>query len=108
VIKLRPKAMKYIYKKCLNAFGEQQKIENSLGINRQQLYKWKESRRRIPYNVLLKMLEISGIEKSFIQDAIIEKDFLREGMTKGKIAKIMSKRMKMRHVNFFRTNFIQS
>ncbi len=92
-LKLKDVCIKQLYTKALNKFGQQQTLAKTLDVTRQDLYHWKESKRRIPYDVLVNLCRIINVSSSSIKDSIIEEKIVRNGLTKDKIAKILAKRL---------------
>lgn len=98
-IKLKRSCIKQLYEKALNKCGQQQILAQKLNVPRQSLYRWKESKGRIPYDVLVRLCGIANTNYYSLQDSIIDRKVVRKGITKVRITELLAKRLKTK-VNF--------
>ncbi len=94
-IKVKKEIIQEIYNKAILKAGNQQNLAKILEVQRQNLYKWKECKRRIPLSVLNKLIDYSKRDYKIQEIGLgIRKHTL--GLNKQKIAKLIAKKLNTR------------
>jgi len=90
-VKVEKDVIQKIYKKCIIRAGSQQDLAEILGVARQDFYRWKECKRRIPLEKLKRLIEYSGTNVDVRRITLETRKYLI-GINRQKIAKILAKR----------------
>ncbi|MBI2449182.1 hypothetical protein HYV49_02710 [Candidatus Pacearchaeota archaeon] len=91
-LKVKKETIQEIYNKAITNAVTQGNLAKILGVPRQNLYKWKECKRRIPVQVLDKLLKYSGIEFD-INKATLETKSYTLQFNRQKLAKILADKL---------------
>ena len=94
-IKIKKEIIQKTYNKAIEKAKSQQILAKILKIPRQNLYKWKECKRRIPLSILDKLIKYSGTNFN-VQEITLETRKHVSGFNRQKIAKIIAKGLNIR------------
>lgn len=91
-VKVKKEILQEIYDKAILKANTQQNLAKILDVPRQDLYKWRECKRKIPISILIRLIEY--IEMNFcVNEMVLEKRSYDLGINRQKISQIIAEKL---------------